>query len=50
MSVSEALNAFSIETVVAGKYNAVNEKILKGFEATSNYLQPMQATAVNAEL
>jgi glyceraldehyde-3-phosphate dehydrogenase (NADP+) len=41
MSVTEALNAFSIETVVAGKKNDVNEEIFKGFEQSSKFLSPL---------
>lgn len=41
MSVSEALNVFSVETVVAGRDNAVNAKLLKDAAAHSNFLQPV---------
>jgi len=41
MSVSEALNAFSIETVVAGKLTPLNEEVLKGLDSTSKYLLSM---------
>ena len=50
MSVSEALNAFSIETVVAGKNTPVNEDILKGLEAYANYLLPMNPAVDRNEL
>lgn len=38
MSVTEAYNAFSIEVVVAGKSNVVNNKLLKEFDASSQFL------------
>lgn len=41
LSVSEALKAFSIETVVAGKSNEVNEHLLRQSESASNFLMPL---------
>ena len=43
MSVTEAIKAFSIETVVAAKQDKTNEAILKGYETSSNFLQPLTA-------
>lgn len=49
MSVSESLRTFSIETVIAGKHNAANEAILKGFDQETKFFSPLsdahQATA-----
>lgn len=42
MSISEALRAFSIETVVAGKHSAANEKLMRSAESQSNFLAPME--------
>jgi len=44
MSVSEALNAFSIETVVAGKLNSLNEELFRGLDSDSKYLLSMEDT------
>lgn len=41
MSIREALNAFSIETVVAGKDNMINSQIMKGFESSSKFLSAL---------
>jgi glyceraldehyde-3-phosphate dehydrogenase (NADP+) len=41
MSVVEALKTFSVETVVAGKDNDVNEEIMKDFERSTNFLKPL---------
>lgn len=41
MSVTEALNAFSIETLIAGKSSATNDVILKGLDSSCNFLQPI---------
>ena len=38
LSITEALKAFSIETVVAGKQNDVNEKLIREAEGASNFL------------
>jgi glyceraldehyde-3-phosphate dehydrogenase (NADP+) len=43
MSVTEAIRAFSIETVVAAKHDATNEAILKGYEQESHFLAPLHA-------
>jgi glyceraldehyde-3-phosphate dehydrogenase (NADP+) len=43
MSVEEALKTFSIETVVAGKANALNEDIMKEFEENTNFLKPLRS-------
>ena len=48
--MSEALNAFSIETVVAGKKTPANEDILKGLESFASYLQPMSPAVDGKEL
>ena len=50
MSVTEALNAFSIETVVAGKSNNNNDLILKGLESNSKFLHPLNPTDNNKDL
>lgn len=51
MSVTEAIKVFSIETVVAAKHDDTNEKILKGYEKTSNFLQPLRsAESLKSEL
>lgn len=50
MSVTEALRAFSVEVVLAGKANAANEALLKGFEATSKFMQPLGGEGVKTEL
>ncbi len=42
MSVEEALKTFSIETVVAGKANSINEDIMKEFEDNTNFLKPLR--------
>ena len=39
MSVTEALNQFSVETVVAAKKNSANEEILLALKESSNFLQ-----------
>ena len=39
MSITESLKVFSIETVVASKYNDINESILKGLDENSIFLQ-----------
>lgn len=39
MSITESLNTFSVETVVAAKSNADNEKVLMGLENTSHFLK-----------
>jgi len=39
MSVTEALNQFSVETVVAAKKNSANEDILLALKENSNFLQ-----------
>ncbi len=41
MSVTEALRAFSTEVVLAGKANAANEQIMRGFERTSKFMEPL---------
>lgn len=41
MSVTEAIRYFSIETVVAGKHNKVNEKVMKDYENYSKFLLPL---------
>lgn len=41
MSVTEAIRAFSIETVVAAKHDAGNEGILRAYETESRFLQPL---------
>jgi hypothetical protein len=41
MSVSESLRTFSIETVIAGKHNAANEAILKGFDQETKFFSPL---------
>ena len=40
MSVTEALEAFSVPVVMAGKHNAINTKIMQDFESNSNFLKP----------
>jgi glyceraldehyde-3-phosphate dehydrogenase (NADP+) len=40
-SVGAALRAFSIEVVLAGKNNAVNQGIMRGLEATSKFMEPL---------
>eukprot|EP01038_Epipyxis_sp_PR26KG_P007222 gene7222-9853_t len=51
MSVTEAFNSFSIETLVAAKYNSKNEAILKDFENHSKFLAPLNnLTVTNDEL
>lgn len=41
MSISAAINEFSIETVVAAKFNDKNEEILRNFANSSNFLAPV---------
>jgi glyceraldehyde-3-phosphate dehydrogenase (NADP+) len=41
MSVSEALRAFSIETVVAGKHSSGNAALMRGADSFSNFLASM---------
>lgn len=41
LSVTEALKVFSIETVVAGKANAVNEELFKQAVERSSFLAPL---------
>jgi glyceraldehyde-3-phosphate dehydrogenase (NADP+) len=41
MSVSEGLNTFSVETVVATKDLPANSEIVKGFEQATNFLAPL---------
>jgi glyceraldehyde-3-phosphate dehydrogenase (NADP+) len=41
MSVTEAIRAFSTETVVAAKHDAKNEGILKAYEKETRFLQPL---------
>lgn len=52
MSVTEALKAFSIETVLAAKQDTVNQEILYGMEKESVFMQPVwtaqEASAVAA--
>jgi hypothetical protein len=43
MSVSEALNAFSIEVVVAGKSSDFNDQLLKELDVQTNLLQSLSA-------
>jgi glyceraldehyde-3-phosphate dehydrogenase (NADP+) len=50
MSVTEALRVFSTETVLAAKHDAANERILKGYEATSKFMEPLRATSDKSEL
>ena len=50
MSVTEALRAFSVEVVVAGKANAQNEALLKGLESTSKFMQPLEKEGVKSDL
>ena len=42
MSITEALNVFSVETVVAAKKSDINENILLGVEKTSRFLHPLE--------
>lgn len=44
MSVKEALKTFSIETVIAGKYSAKNEEILKSYEQSSKFWSPLSSS------
>jgi glyceraldehyde-3-phosphate dehydrogenase (NADP+) len=41
MSVTEALRAFTTEVVLAGKYSASNEAVMRGFESTSKFMEPL---------
>ena len=41
MSVSEGLNTFSVETVVATKDNPVNSDIVREFEHNTRFLAPL---------
>jgi glyceraldehyde-3-phosphate dehydrogenase (NADP+) len=41
LSVEEALKSFSIEVVVAGKSNPVNDKIMMDYEGVSHFLHPL---------
>lgn len=43
MSVTEALNAFSIETLVATKDLALNDEVVKGLEIVSNFMLPLES-------
>jgi len=51
MSVTEALKVFSTETVVAAKHDDTNERIMKGYESQTNFLQPLKtAESLKSEL
>jgi glyceraldehyde-3-phosphate dehydrogenase (NADP+) len=41
MSITEALEAFSVPVVVAGKSSDANKGILRGLEGTTNFLAPL---------
>jgi len=41
LSVTEALRTFSIETVLAGKQNELNDELMRGAETSSNFLAPL---------
>jgi glyceraldehyde-3-phosphate dehydrogenase (NADP+) len=41
MSVKDALEAFTVKVVLAAKQDQVNEKVIKGFECESKFLQPL---------
>jgi glyceraldehyde-3-phosphate dehydrogenase (NADP+) len=41
MSITEALEAFSVPVVVAGKSSDANNGILRGLEDTTNFLAPL---------
>lgn len=41
MSVSEAIRAFTIETMVAGKATDVNMRVMNGLESNSNFMSPL---------
>lgn len=43
MSVTEAIKSFSIETVIAGKDNDMNQQIMKGYEDETRFLAPLHA-------
>lgn len=41
MSITEAIDVFSIPVVVAAKSSDLNNGILKGLESSSNFLAPL---------
>jgi glyceraldehyde-3-phosphate dehydrogenase (NADP+) len=43
LSVTEAINSFSIETVVAFKHNAFNEELVRATEGSSNFMAPLSS-------
>ena len=42
MSVTAAIEAFSVEVVVAGKDNVFNNAVMKEFEKSTTFLSPLQ--------
>jgi glyceraldehyde-3-phosphate dehydrogenase (NADP+) len=49
MSVTEALLAFSIETLVATKESPLNDELVRGLEKVSKFLQPLDGAASESE-
>ena len=41
MSITDAIKQFSIETVIAGKSNTLNNELMYGYERTTKFLQPL---------
>jgi glyceraldehyde-3-phosphate dehydrogenase (NADP+) len=41
LSVTEALRTFSVETVLAGKQNELNDALMRGAESACNFLAPL---------
>jgi hypothetical protein len=50
MSVSEALNSFTIEVVVAGKHNALNKHIIADYPHHSNFLSKLDSQSNSFDL
>jgi glyceraldehyde-3-phosphate dehydrogenase (NADP+) len=45
MSILDALEEFSVDVVVAAKQDALNEKVIQGFQSESKFLQPLTECA-----
>jgi len=49
LSITEAINAFSVETVVAFKHSEFNEELVRATEHSSSFMAPLKKVKADGE-